>query len=105
MAGKASCGNHAEQKHKMKTELIHGSPVRIYDNGGKTFDRYTAIYMEFPENKRGLFSARGMSEHPAHPQGFGQWCSAVPGRHLGKRIAFADLPEDCRKVIVSDITG
>jgi len=76
--------------------------VRIYDNGGKTFDRFTAVYMAHPENN-GLFAARGMSENPFHPQGFGQFCSAMPGRHLGKRIAFEALPVDCQRLIDSDL--
>jgi hypothetical protein len=52
--------------------------IRIYDNGGKTFDRFTAVYMDHPERagfyKTGLYAARGMSENPFHPQGFGQFC-------------------------------
>jgi hypothetical protein len=76
--------------------------IRIYDNGGKTFDRYTAVYMGWPEGC-GLYAARGMSEHPFHPQGFGQFCAAMPGRHLGKRIAFAELPTDCQRLIQSDL--
>ena len=72
--------------------------VRIYDNGGKTFDRYTAVYM-FERERGGLYGARGMSEHPFHPQGFGQCCTASPGRHLGRRIAFWDLPADCQRLV------
>ena len=76
--------------------------VRIYDNGGKSFDRYTAIYMNEPEG-RGIYGARGMSERPFDPQGFGLYCSAMPGKHLGKRIAFEALPIDCQKAILNDL--
>ncbi len=76
--------------------------VRIYDNGGKTFDRYTAVYMNVPEGP-GLYACRGMSAHPNHPQGFGLWSSAMPGRHLGRRIKLEELPEDCQKVILADV--
>lgn len=76
--------------------------VKIYDNGGKSFDRYTAVYMQFPEG-RGLYAARGMSERPYHPQGFGQYCTAMPGRHLGRRIAFDALPPDCQRLVLSDL--
>lgn len=76
--------------------------VRIYDNGGETFDRYTAVYMNQPEG-RGLFGARGMSENPYHPQGFGQYCAAMPGRHLGRRITFASLPADCQRLVLQDV--
>lgn len=78
--------------------------IRIYDNGGKTFDRYTVVYMTEPEG-RGLYGARGMSEDPFHPQGFGQYCSAMAGRHLGRRIAFEDLPEPCRRAVLMDLGG
>jgi len=78
--------------------------LRIYDNGGKTIDRYTAVYMNQREGKR-LYSALGMSKHPFHPQGFGQHCTAMPGRHLGKRIGLHDLPPDCRQAVLSDIAA
>ena len=77
--------------------------IRIYDNGGETFDRYTVIYMDTPEG-RGLYGARGMSERPFHPQGFGMYCTAAPGRHLGRRIAFEALPQDCQRLVISDLT-
>lgn len=77
--------------------------VRIYDNGGKTLDRYTAVYMNHPEYMAGSYAARGMSERPFHPQGFGQFCIAMPGRHLGKRIKFEELPKDCQKLVLQDL--
>jgi len=77
--------------------------VRIYDSGDKYIDRYTAVYLFEPEYKPGTYSGRGMSSHPFSPQGFG--CSTVvtPGRHLGKRIKFEELPADCQKLILQDI--
>ena len=60
----------------------------------------------------------GMSAHPYDPQGYGQrgetrdkpcdtdrWgFPAAMGRknHLGRRIPFAELPEDCRKLVMQD---
>ena len=76
--------------------------VRIYDNGGKTADRFTAVYMNQPEG-RGLFGARGMCERPFHPQGIGMYIAAAPGRHLGKRITFEQLPTDCQKAVRQDL--
>ncbi len=73
-----------------------------YDNGGKTFDRYTVIYLDF---KRGdLYESVGMSDNPFHPQGFCQHDEAKRGRHLGKRISFYDLPADCQKAVINDLT-
>lgn len=78
--------------------------VRIYDNGGKTADRYTAVFMDEPERPAGIFGALGMSEKPFHPQGVGMHCSAAPGKHLGKRITYEQLPEDCQKAVRQSIT-
>jgi hypothetical protein len=77
--------------------------IRCYDNGGKTLDRYTVVYMNEPEHSPETFAARGMSERPFHPQGFGQYCIAMPGRHLGKRIKFEELPADCQKLVLQDL--
>lgn len=78
--------------------------IHIYDNAGKTADRYTVVYMDEPEHKKGLYSARGMSAHPFHPLGIGEYCTAMPGKHLGKRISFNELPEDCQKLVLQDLT-
>jgi hypothetical protein len=76
--------------------------IRCYDNGGKTCDRYTVVYMKEPRSN-GLFNARAMNHQPFHPQGFGQSTTAKLGRHLGKRIKFSALPEDCRKLVMQDL--
>lgn len=86
----------------MKTERINGHRVRCYDNGGRTCDRFTAVYMDSPEGKPGTFQALGASERPFHPQGFGQHCTATPGRHLGRRVAVSDLPADVQRAILQD---
>lgn len=78
----------------------YGCTLRIYDNGGKTFDRFTCVPPRWAHQHRertGGFEAIGASANPFHPQGFGQHCTATPGPHLGKRIAWADLPEDVQK--------
>jgi hypothetical protein len=76
--------------------------VRIYDNGGKTADRYTAVYIAQPLG-RGLYDSVGMCENPFHPQGIGQHSSAMPGGHLGKRIDFEALPADCQALVKRDL--
>jgi len=77
--------------------------IRCYDNGGKTADRYTVIYMNEPEKAPNTFAARGMSAHPCDPQGIGMMCTAMPGRHLGKRIEFEELPKDCQWLVKADL--
>lgn len=89
--------------------------VRCYDNGGRSFDRYTVVF----GRKRidTVTHYRAMSEHPCHTQGFGQWGESQDwidhnkhgfapaiGRtcHLGRRITFLELPEDCQELILAD---
>ena len=87
----------------MKDETVNGQRIRCYDNGDKTCDRYTVVYIDQPENAVvHLFYGVGMSASPFHPQGFGQHSTVKTGRHLGKRIAFKDLPEDCQKLVKQD---
>ena len=72
--------------------------LRVYDNGGESCDRYTVLRLDWPETV-GCVMAMGMSENPTHPwQGFSQHTSAMDGSHLGKRIAFRDLPTSCQEV-------
>lgn len=66
--------------------------IRVYDNGGKTADRYTALDVTRPERHGNCFVAIGFDETPFHPQGIGQHTSAMPGRHLGLRISPYHLP-------------
>lgn len=81
--------------------------VRIYDNGGKSVDRFTVVYLDEPERSRPgegpMYSARAMDEEPYAPQGFGQYTTAMDGLHLGVRIKFEDLSADCQKVVLSDL--
>ena len=78
--------------------------VKLYDNGGKRFDRYTAVYTDRPDRGHpGSYECRGMSAHPTHPQGYGMYGSAMPGQHLGKRINLSDLPAECQRVVLRDL--
>lgn len=85
-----------------RDEIVSGKAIRCYDNGGKTADRYTVIYMK-ERQRDATYAARGMSENPSHPQGVGQFTSATPGSHLGQRVKFDALPEACRRVVTADL--
>jgi hypothetical protein len=85
--------------------------VRCYDNGGKTCDRYTVVF----SGRYGHKTAKdtwvlAMSENPFHPQGVGMHCPQPKGyrpdyptySHLGRKIKFEQLPEPCRRLVMSD---
>ena len=96
--------------------------VRCWDNGGRSADRYTVCFTgRQAVEKRGRnwqYPYVAMSAKPYHPQGFGQhgWSEDHPcdtndkgrasaiGRkgHLGARIAFTDLPDDCQRLVIDD---
>jgi hypothetical protein len=84
-------------------EIILGQPVRCYDSARHGMDRYTVVYMHWPEKACSTYSAIGMDSRPFHPQGVGMHCAAMPGRHLGKRIPFSTLPPDCQKAVLQDL--
>lgn len=90
-------------------DIITKKPaIRVYDNGGKTADRYTVYYLT-PQYFHGekFYIYIGMSAYPTHPQGIGEHgevsSSQLPRhkyhRGIGKRIEFADLPVDCQTVV------
>lgn len=85
-----------------RNEIILGKPIRCYDDGGRSADRYTVVYLFSPERAYRSYSAIGMNSMPFH--GIGMHCTAAPGKHLGKRIRFADLPIDCQKAVTQDLT-
>ena len=67
---------------------------RIFDNGGKTADRFTLI------NSWG--EVFGFDNNPFFPLGYGQFCGSInewksrSTKHLGKKINFDELPEDAQ---------
>jgi hypothetical protein len=88
-----------------------GSPkyVRCYDNGGSTIDRYTVVFTgRYRHKTGGVFWNYGLSANPCHPQGVGslgegyEQIDRPSYSHLGKPIAWADLPEAVRNFIMSE---
>ena len=78
--------------------------IKIYDSGDKHLDRYTVVLLDYPEYQPNTFTALAMSERPFDPQGFGQHTIATPGKHLGKRIKFTDLPKDCQRMVLQEFS-
>lgn len=88
-------------------EIILGRPIRCYDSSRFGLDRYTVVYMSmFKHIGNGLccYDCIAMSERPFHKSGTLLHFGVFPGRHLGKRIRFADLPTDCQKAVTQDLT-
>lgn len=100
-----------KSRRRVDAFVKDGAPkkLRIYDNGGKTADRYTVVFTgRYLKMTMGEIWVLGMGVHPFHPQGIGTHLTYreppdVPSyKHLGKKIQFADLPEDCRKCVLQD---
>ena len=70
----------------------------IYDNGGKTLDRYTVVTDE-PDHS-GYVMMLGINEGG---DGFSQWSTGQPGRHLGERVQFENLSEATQKHIAERV--
>ena len=97
----------------MSTNRLKG--VRIYDSGpGGCADRYTVCYPAYrcgPDYEPYYaYPYLGMSAAPFHPQGVGQHGESVgkpidrPSyKHLGRRIMFNQLPEDCQRALLQDL--
>jgi hypothetical protein len=70
----------------------------IYDNLGKTVDRYTVFTPQLERNK--LRECLCLDNRPEHPQGFSQFSAGEPGPHLGEEISFATLPNHVQRHII-----
>lgn len=101
----------------MGNEIVLGHLIRCYDNGSKTIDRYTVCFMDQWRHQSSygcggsnckqcygpkLYACLAMNGSPFHPQGFGQHSEALLGSHLGKRIPFSHLPDDCQQAVYQE---
>jgi hypothetical protein len=91
-----------------KRLLPEGIPryVRCYDNGGESFDRYTVVFTgRYRHKTRGSCLYVGASNHPFHPQGFGQHGESPTAidyprySHLGRKVRFDALPADVQRFV------
>jgi hypothetical protein len=77
----------------------------VYDNGGKTYDRYTLVMPDMDTPRTNDYW--GFSENPFHPQGFGQFAGEYPllknYDSLGKLIPIESLPEQARKFVEQNV--
>ena len=96
------------------TIIVNGKrkTCRIYDNGGKTIDRYTACFrVERMKDGTRYYPFVGFSTIPFSPLGFCQHgddelpIDRPSGKHLGKRIPFESLNEDCQRLLIQELTN
>lgn len=80
--------------------------VRCYDEP-ECGDRYTVVLTgRYRKKTSGVFWYLGMSACPFHAQGIGQMGESdhlidrPAYRHLGKRISFDDLPDQCKLYVL-----
>jgi metal-dependent amidase/aminoacylase/carboxypeptidase family protein len=72
------------------------SDMRIYDNGGRSFDRYTVIFAD-----EGY--ALGIGDTGNVPNGFCMTVEAVEGPHLGNRVELDALPIPVRSAVENEL--
>jgi hypothetical protein len=95
-----------KRTHRRSRKDYPAGVLGIYDNGGKTVDRYTVVYTPFESGGETFFPYVGMSDSPFHPQGFGQHGELRHRytRQSGERVLnFAELPKDCQKLVLQDL--
>ena len=80
--------------------------IKVYDNGGKTADRYTATIHDKEWNTPGskYVQSIGFSENADSPQGVSQFSEALDGPHLGKQIHMTDLPGHLQQHLIRRLT-
>lgn len=105
------------QQTRVARLMPNGIPkwIRCYDNGGRSIDNFTVVFTgRYTHKTGGEHWVLAMNAAPFHPQGFGQhasyqeqvdtpWPPSIGHKnHLGVRIKFTDLPEDCQQVVLTD---
>ena len=78
---------------------------RIFDTGHDgPMDRYTVAFKGYrPYHGQIVYPYIASSDHPFHPQGFGQHGEShqfMTGKGLGKRVSFESIPDDVKRFIL-----
>ena len=88
------------------TKVYPKGVVGVWDCN-KSGDRYTVVYdPETDSRGRRYWSYIGMNScptHPSHGVGMHGELTQKPGKYLGKKINFQDLPEECQRVVLRDL--
>ncbi|MBA3355871.1 MAG: hypothetical protein H0U18_08025 [Pyrinomonadaceae bacterium] len=73
--------------------------VTIFDNGGRTFDRYT-VFFDFEGDDS---YALGIGDTGNVPDGFCMTVDAIEGEHLGREIGLDEMTPAARKAVEEEI--
>ena len=108
---------------RARSRWLEGAPAEVldvFDNGGKTADRYTVFFGGPMLIMTGAAADvnpgsvdvpyLGMSETPSHPQGVGMWgelrayeVANYRYKHGRERIRWADLPDAVKECVTRSI--
>lgn len=89
------------QKVPKTHQLPGGPPIRVYDNGGATLDRYTVVIDGEDWDADAQPGFKSMLGLNTGGLGFSQFTEGQEGRHLGKAITFDALDEATRRHIAA----
>ena len=100
----------AKQAERRARLVPNGVPkyIRLYDNGGSSIDNYTAVFTgHYTHKTNRAFWYLAFNPMPFNPLGFCQHgettykpCDKPSYSHLGKKIKWEDLNEDCQKAVM-----
>jgi hypothetical protein len=96
------------REHRLLPNGMTPRWMHIYDNGGESADRFTVVFTGRYASRERQCDYIGMGAGPFHPQGVCQHGQAdrvidYPSYgHLGKKISFHELNEDCQIVALRD---
>ena len=90
--------SRAEVKENLLKEI--NSLIKIYDNGGKSFDRITIAYVKEKDKHTGLYPCIAASESGT---GFYLHVECMLGRHLGKRVKYEELNPELQKTVLAEL--
>lgn len=78
--------------------------IRVYDNQGETFDRYTIVFtLKKVDGSFQNIGASGDSMNSYYQRGYSRDQIDTPTySHLGKKISFLDLPETLQTKVLED---
>ncbi len=71
--------------------------IAVYEKDGDFVDRYLVV---FDERTGGYYVGLSLSASPGSPQGVSSFSDVLLGEHLGREIAFEDLPDEVREHVL-----